>query len=114
MSEKGAERRLDPRAPANGAVQAEYVMPAPRVRDISISGLYLEDSRTFVRGQTIDLRLRLGDEQPIEVTGMVRRVDPGRGVAIEFTHIDAHSRRRLKEYVSAHSPRNVAATLEDF
>lgn len=98
------ERRLDPRVPADGRVAVEYVLPGPRVKDLSVTGVYVYDDRPFQRGTQIDLRLRLAKDDTVLVRGMVRRVDPGVGMAIEFIHIDQHARRRIRDFIAIHHP----------
>jgi hypothetical protein len=104
MAEKGHERRLDQRAHANGKVDVQYVLAGPRARDISTSGMYLYDDRPFQRGQTIELRLRLSDGEEFRVRGMVRRVDPGVGFAVEFMNLSHHDRKRLRDYLAQLPP----------
>ena len=112
MTDSGQERRLDARV-TDGIIQVEYVAPSPKVRDLSVAGLYILDPRPMQRGQTVELRLRLGDGQPIQVRGMVRRVDPGVGMAIEFIQIEAADRRRIKEFISHAQPDKVSPAGED-
>lgn len=114
MAEQSRERdrRLDARV-ADGIIQVEYVAPSPHVRDLSVSGLYLADTRTLQRGQPIELKLRLGGSDAIVVRGMVRRVDPGQGVAIEFIHVDAADRRRIKEFIAKVSPDKISPAGDD-
>lgn len=95
------------------SIQVEYVVPSPQVRDLSVSGLYLSDSRTLQRGQPIDLRLRLGDSQAIAIKGMVRRVDPGQGMAIEFIQVDPADRRRIKEFIARANPEKISPAGDD-
>lgn len=104
MSKSHDERRLDPRAPADSQVSVEYILPGPRARDLSVTGVYICDDRPFQRGTQIDLRLRLAKDDTVVVRGMVRRVDPGVGMAIEFIHIDHHARRRIRDFVAIHHP----------
>lgn len=101
MAKADHERRLDPRASVADKISVEYVMPGPRVRDLSVSGIYLFDSRPLQRGQSVELRLKLGQNGAIQVRGMVRRVDPGVGMAIEFIGIDHHDRRKIRDFLAA-------------
>lgn len=108
------ERRLDPRLADEGAVQVEYLAPSPHVRDLSASGVYLADPRQLQLGQTVKLRLSLGAARtPIVVSGMVRRVDPGQGFAVEFIHLEPADRRRLKEFIARGSPDKISAAGAD-
>lgn len=94
------ERRNEPRATDQGVLHIEYIAPSPQVRDVSASGIYLNDPRQLQVGQPVKLRLKLGRAAPFVITGMVRRVDPGEGFAIEFIQLDAADRRRIKEHVA--------------
>ena len=93
------ERRLEPRA-VGKSITVEFLAPIPRVRDLSSSGLYLLDPHPLQRGESVELRLAFGEGEPVVVGGMVRRVDPGQGMAVEFIRIDTESRRRVKDYIS--------------
>ena len=103
MAPDDKDRRLSPRVEA-GALEFQYLSPLPHIRDISSSGLYILDPRPFSLGQTIEFRISLGDAKPFVATGMVRRVEPGKGMAIEFIHIDADARRRIKDYITKSGP----------
>ncbi len=112
MTDRDRERRLDSRV-ADGVIRVEYVAPSPQVRDLSLTGLYLKDPRPLQRGQPVELSLRLGDADAILVQGMVRRVDPGEGMGIEFIHVDAAGRRRIKAFISKVSPDKISPAGED-
>ena len=112
MSSNDRERRLDPRV-ADNILQVEYVAPGPKVRDLSMTGMYVSDPRPLQRGQPVELRLRIGEGDAIAIQGMVRRVDPGEGMGIEFIHIDTAGRRRIKEYISKVSPEKVSPAGDD-
>lgn len=105
------ERRGDARV-ADGVIQVEYVAPSPSVRDLSTSGLYLNDPRTLQMGQLIELKLRIGADEPIVIHGMVRRVDPGQGMAVEIIRLDANARRRIKEFISRADPGKISPADE--
>lgn len=102
------ERRNEPRVRGE-TLTVEFIDPVPRIRDLSISGVYMLDPHPFQRGLTVKLRITLGSGEPFVVTGMVRRVDPGVGMAIEFTKIDASARRRIKEYIARNEKNRVPA-----
>ena len=106
------DRRLEPRV-ANDVIEVEYVAPSPHVRDLSIGGLYLLDQRPLLRGQPVHLKLGLAGLGTIVVQGMVRRVDPGVGMAIEFTHVETADRRKIKEYIARANPGQISPAGED-
>ncbi len=95
-------------------VTVQYLSSVPRVRDLSTSGFFILDPRPFQRGETIEFRLTLGSAKPFVVTGMVRRIEPGVGMAIEFIRIDADARRRVKEFISRSDPKKVSPSRNDF
>ncbi len=113
MSPEERNRRLEPRV-VGEEIKVEYLSPVPRIRDLSTSGFFILDPRPFQRGQTVEFRLTLGSNKPFKVTGMVRRVEPGQGMAIEFIHIDADSRRLVKEFISRSDPKKVTPAHPDF
>lgn len=105
------DRRLNPRV-ADGYIVIQYVAPSPQVRDLSVTGVYIVDPRGLQRGQQVELKLQIGNEQPFVVRGMVRRVDPGQGMAVEFIQVDAAGRRQIKEFISRSEPGKVSAAGE--
>jgi hypothetical protein len=107
------DRRLEPRVADEGVVHVEYIAPSPQVRDLSASGVYLADPRQLRLGQTVKLRLGLGSAPPFQVTGMVRRVDPGQGFAIEFIQLETADRRHIKEYIARTNPEKVSPAGRD-
>ena len=114
MSKPDFDRRLDSRV-ADGVIKVEYVAPSPQVRDLSVSGLYLKDPRTLHRGKSIELLLRIASEEPILIRGMVRRVDAGEGMAIEFIQLSAADRRKIKDFIAHSAPEKISpAGAEEF
>ena len=113
MASDDINRRLEPRV-VGEEISVQYLSPVPRVRDLSTSGFFILDPRLFQRGETLEFRLTLGSAKPFVVTGMVRRVEPGVGMAIEFIRIDADARRRVKEFVSRSDPKKVSPSRNDF
>ena len=106
------ERRLEPRV-SNDVIEVEYVAPSPHVRDLSIGGLYLLDQRPLLRGQPVQLKIGLAGLGTIVVQGMVRRVDQGVGMAIEFTQVDTADRRKIKEFIARANPGQISSAGED-
>ncbi len=111
-TDRERDRRLDARV-TNDVIQVEYLAPSPHVRDLSISGLFLLDPRPLMRGQPVQLKLSLAGVGTVVVQGMVRRVDPGVGMGIEFTQMEPSDRRKIKEYVARANPGQVSPAGED-
>ena len=92
----------------------EFVAPSPRVRDLSLNGAYILDTRPFHMGESVEFRLLLAPKFSIVVRGMVRRVDAGKGMALEFIHLDSTDRRKLKEYLSRFEAYGDVPPTDDF
>ncbi|MFQ5662387.1 MAG: PilZ domain-containing protein [Terriglobia bacterium] len=91
-----AERRGNPRI----HFRVDYPEMQPRVRDISISGAYIDDPRPLSRGRMLRMRIWLSDEVSITVGAMVRRVDEGAGMGVEFVEISDADRTRLRGIIT--------------
>jgi hypothetical protein len=113
MPDAKKNRRHAPRiTEAGGSI--EYVAPSPRVQDLSLNGAYVLDTRPFHIGESVEFRLWLGPRDSIVVQGMVRRVEAGRGMALEFIHIEGTDRRRLKDYLSRFESYGDIPPTDDF
>ncbi len=93
------ERRCGPRVPAH-EVAVELLDFRPRLRDISQTGAFIEDPRPLPRGRTLRLLIRLGpDSRAITVWGMIRRVEEGKGMGLEFVQISPDDRAALRTFL---------------
>jgi hypothetical protein len=69
------------------------------IRDLSLGGVYIEDSRNqFSEGTELDLELRVDDES-ISVRGVVTRAYPRQGFAVRFLEFSADLKERLERYL---------------
>lgn len=93
------ERCAQPRIIPAKAVQVEYPDFRPRVRNLSLSGAFIEDPRPVGRGRVIQLVFQIGDGKPIQAKAMVRRVEPEVGMGVEFIEMSPGDRSRLREFV---------------
>jgi hypothetical protein len=95
------DRRIGPRVPAHEAV-VELLDFRPRLHDISQGGAFIEDPRPLPAGRMLRLLLRLGPEaRAITVWGMIRRVEEGKGMGVEFVQISPADRALLREFLKA-------------
>ncbi len=94
-------KRTHPRIKPKQTVRVEYPDFVPRVRNLSISGAFIEDARPLPRGRIVPLRLWLGYKEPVTMKAMVRRVEEGRGMGVEFLSMEEGDRKRLREFVGA-------------
>ena len=69
-----------------------------RVRNMSLGGLFLETHASGVVGSTAKLEF-LVQEGQIRADGLVRRVEPGRGLALKFTAVGEEDRPRLEALI---------------
>ncbi len=92
------DRRTEPRLQVR-PLSVEFPDLQPRVRNLSLSGLYIEDPRPFPRGRIVRLKIWLGDQESIVVRAMVRRVDEGAGMSLEFVEINDADRQRLRSFL---------------
>ncbi len=99
MSPLDHERRAQPRIVPSKEVRVDYPDIRPRVRNISLSGAFIEDPRPIPRGRVLQLALHTGDKAPIAVKAMVRRIEPDVGMGVEFIEMSSDDRKRLREFV---------------
>jgi len=93
------ERREDLRKPPRKALWVVYPDYAPRVRDLSLSGAFIEDSRPLRPGRIIRIHITDREAAPLEMKAMVRRVIADQGMTVEFVEMSDQTRRRLRELV---------------
>jgi hypothetical protein len=70
-----------------------------RVRNLSLGGLFVETPKPRGVGSTAKLEF-LVQEGQIRADAVVRRVEPGRGLAMKFTAVSEEDRPRLEALIS--------------
>jgi hypothetical protein len=70
-----------------------------RVRNMSLGGLFIETAKSWGVGSTVDLEF-LVQEGQIRADAVVKRVEPGRGLAMKFTAVMDQDRPRLESLIS--------------
>ncbi len=117
-SMEAAERRASPRVDDVQLVQvaepgALSELTTGRTLNISRGGIRLEMGAQLPLRSRVRLSLAVGDEF-VTVAGSVvylEALDGGRcSMGVQFTELDAHSRRRLDDYVALHEQRPGAVT----
>jgi len=99
MSKSPAERRHSRRA-SKVQAQVECKSPAAQVRDLSLNGVYLLLPDPPPSGEELALRLSLRSGENIDARGVVRRLELGRGAAVEFTNLSPAARDLLAQFLS--------------
>ncbi len=94
------ERRGQPRFHPRHRVAVEFPDQQAQVRDLNLWGAYVLDPRPFPAGRVYRLRLRLDARVTVEAKAMVRRCDPGVGMAMEFIEMTDDDRDRLQDFIS--------------
>jgi hypothetical protein len=95
----GPERRRHKRYPCKAVVKIDWgsVTLEANLRDISASGMYLETPEPlWVRAQ-FSAKLLLPES--IRVECIVRRVDAGKGMVVEFTEVTQEARMDLNHLI---------------
>lgn len=93
------DRRGQPRITPPKEVRVEYPDHHPRVRNLSLSGAFIEDPRPIPRGRVIRVKLVIDGEPPILAKAMVRRVEPEVGMGVEFIELSSEDQNRLRQFV---------------
>lgn len=85
-------------------IKVEYPTIAPRVRNLSLTGAFIEDKRPLSRGRVLPVKLWISPAESITVNAMVRRVEEGQGMGVEFlgmSDTDYHLLRRSVGEISS-------------
>jgi hypothetical protein len=73
-------------------------------QDVSEKGLCLRPKKVFSIGSQHRMVLGRPPQLPrIDMVGVVRWSEAGRGVGVEFISISAHDQRTLREFLNSHS-----------
>lgn len=97
MSE--SERRRHARYPCKAQVEITWgeVTLDAMLRDISASGMYLETHEPLWARAEFSAKVRL--PEPLNVKCIVRRVDAGKGMVVEFTEVSQETRMNLNHLI---------------
>jgi diguanylate cyclase (GGDEF)-like protein/putative nucleotidyltransferase with HDIG domain len=92
------DRRAHPRMKCRVTIEmqaTEASVPLfANLTDISMGGCYIETSTILAAGSTIKLKVSM-DDPTLCVEGMVARLDPGSGVAVQFRELNREGRERM-------------------
>ncbi len=92
------DRRAHPRMKCRVTIEmqaADAGVPVfANLTDISMGGCYVETSTILPAGSTIKLNFSM-DDAGLWVEGMVARLDPGSGVAVQFREMNREARDRM-------------------
>jgi hypothetical protein len=94
------ERRWAPRYSFRAELEIEWGSAVLRgkTRDISASGMFIESSDTLWVGAGFTARLAL--DRPVKLDCSVKRVEPGRGMAVTVS-MSGEQHQRFEELISS-------------
>ena len=76
------------------------LVPPAEVQDISLRGVYLLLPDPPPAGEDVDLKLSLRSGENFEARGVVKRMELGRGAAVEFTELTPAAQALLAQFLS--------------
>ena len=95
------ERRWAPRYSFRAEMEIEWgsVVLRAKTRDISSNGMFIESTDTLWVGAGFTARLALG--RPVQVDCSVKRVEPGRGMAVTVTASGDQRQERYQDLIAS-------------
>lgn len=99
MAQPPAERRHSRRASGIRA-NVQCLAPPAEVQDISLHGVYLLLPDPPPAGEDLDLKLSLRSGESFAARGVVKRMEMGRGAAVEFTELTPAAQALLTQFLS--------------
>jgi hypothetical protein len=101
------EQRRARRVPVtfNIVLEAEKAHYVAETFNVSETGLFLQTKGDFPVGTALRLVIGQPPALPrVDAEGVVKRVDPGKGVGVEFTKISPEGRKVLTDYLNSLAP----------
>jgi PilZ domain len=104
-SEEHAARRLErrwaPRYSFNADLEIEWgsALLRAKTRDISANGMFIESADTLWVGAGFTARLAL--DHPVKMDCSVKRVEPGRGMAVAVTVTEQQHQQRYQDLIAS-------------
>lgn len=110
MAGNGEERRREERVDfkVKAAIKSGHRrFSSEKTENLSLNGVFIESDEKLEPGTDCHVSLELTGQSSrlwLEMEGKVARVEPGRGMAIEFTSLDLDSYGLLKHVVEYNQP----------
>jgi hypothetical protein len=98
------ERRWAPRYSFSADLEIEWgsAVLRAKTRDISANGMFIESADTLWIGAGFSARLAL--DRPVKMDCFVKRVEPGRGMAVAVTVSEQQHQERYRNLIASLSP----------
>jgi c-di-GMP-binding flagellar brake protein YcgR len=71
-----------------------------RTSDLSLGGCFIDTIGHATSGERLGFKLRLSDEEWIEVEGTVTYAYPNVGFGVQFTNVSENDRKKLEKLVN--------------
>lgn len=94
------EKRLAPRLPVPTTDYLIHTGRSWRIRNLSASGVFVEDPEPLPSGSPLYMELHLGKDR-FPCSGIVRRAVPQVGMGIQFRHVPREMEDRLERYLNS-------------
>jgi len=95
----GPDKRFSPRLNATASDYVVYVEGSGKVRDVSLGGVFIEDSQPFPVGTLFGFTLSLGNEM-LPLKGVVRQCIAEKGMGVRFQDVSVDQRNRLERILN--------------
>lgn len=103
---RDSDRRAYARILPTSSLAVHYPGVRSVVRDLSLTGAFLEDERPFPVGRQVELQLTgNGLSAEVRVKAVVRRVEPQVGMAVEFIALSREANNLLRQMIEKENPR---------
>jgi hypothetical protein len=95
------ERRWAPRYSFSADLEIEWgsALLRAKTRDISANGMFIESADTLWVGAGFTARLAL--DHPVKMDCSVKRVEPGRGMAVAVTVTEQQHQQRYQDLIAS-------------
>lgn len=93
------EKRLARRVPVPAGDYVVHTCTRWAIRNLSASGIFIEDTDPLPPGSPLYLQLHLSKQQ-FDVSGVVRRSVPGEGMGVQFVNLPRDVQAQLERYVN--------------
>lgn len=94
------DKRITPRYPVGAGKRVLYATgESANIHDLSVGGAFIEDRYPPAVGRRMEFDLYLSGAR-LHLSGVVRRVVPGKGMGVQFQNLSRENQEVLEKYVA--------------
>lgn len=94
------DKRITPRYPVGTGKRVLYATgESANIRDLSVGGVFIEDRYPPAIGHRMEFDMYLSGAR-LHLSGVVRRVVPGKGAGVQFQNLSRENQEMLEKYVA--------------